>query len=103
MAFPIEFRKVWALAMRDMSQWATYRSTALTTILGSAIGVASWGLNATFRNVPVPQYNTDYVSFLVVGILVSNLISPLTSGVTSRLNAWTLESILMTGPKTATL
>ena len=103
MALPIEFRKVWALTRRDMNQWATYRSTALTTLLGSSIGVASWGLNASFRNVPVPEYNTDYVSFLVVGILVSNLILPISSGVSGRLNAWTLESILMTGPKTATL
>jgi ABC-2 type transport system permease protein len=103
MAFPIEFRKVWALTRRDMNQWATYRSTALTTLLGSSIGVASWGLNATFRNVPVPEYNADYVSFLVVGILVANLVLPLSAGVSTRLNAWTLESILMTGPKSATL
>ena len=103
MAFPIEFRKVWALTRRDMTQWVTYRRTAMTSLLGSAIGVASWGLNATFRNVAVPAYGTDYVSFLVVGILVSNLILPLSSGVSGRLNAWTLESILMTGPKPATL
>jgi len=102
-ASPIELRKVWALMRRDMNQWTTYRSTAFTSLLGSAIGVASWGLNATFRNVPIPEYNTDYVSFLVVGILVSNLILPLSSGVANRLNAWTLESILMTGPRTATL
>jgi len=103
MESPIEFRKAWALTMRDMAKWATYKSTAWTTLLGGGIAVASWGLNATFRNVTVPQYNTDYVSFLVVGILVANFILPVGAGVSSRLNPYTLESILMTGPKLATL
>ncbi len=49
-----------------------------------------------------PQYNTDYVSFLIVGILVTNLVLPLGSGVQKQLNPWTLETILMTGIKTPT-
>lgn len=100
---PIEFKKIWALTRRDMSKWATYKSSAITTLLAGTIGVASWGLTATFRNVAVPDYNTDYVSFLVVGILISGLILPLGFGAQNRLNPWVLESILMTGPRTATL
>jgi len=100
--FPIEFSKVWALTKRDIYNWSTYRSQILTTVATSVIGVASWGINADYRNIAVPQYNTDYVSFLIVGILVTNLILPLGSGVQRQLNPWTLETILMTGIKTPT-
>lgn len=102
MEIPFEPRKIWALTKRDMYSWASYKSQAVTMILTSVIGIASWGYNATYRNVPVPQYNTDYVSFLVVGILISNLILPLQQGLQRRINPWTLETILMSGVRTPT-
>lgn len=102
MEFPFEPRKIWALTKRDIHNWTSYKSQAVTFILTSLIGIASWGFNATYRNVPVPQYNTDYVSFLVVGILISNLILPLQQGLQRRLNPWTLETILMSGVSTPT-
>ena len=50
---------------------------------------------------PVQQmYNSDYISFLIVGIAVSNLLLPLVQGVERQLNPWTLETILMTGVNT---
>ena len=102
MQSPIEFSKIWALTKRDIYNWSSYRSQIITTVATSVIGVASWGINADYRNISVPQYNTDYVSFLIVGILVTNLILPLGSGVQKQLNPWTLETILMTGIKTPT-
>jgi len=102
MESPIEFSKVWALTKRDIYNWSTYKSAALTTILGGLLGIAAWGFNATFRNVAVPEYNTDYVSFLIVGVIVTNLILPLGTGVQKQLNPYTLETILMTGIRTPT-
>jgi ABC-type multidrug transport system permease subunit len=102
MQSPIELRKVWALTKRDIYNWSTYKSQILTTVATSLIGVAAWGVNADFRNVFVPEYNSSYVSFLIVGILVTNLVLPLGSGVQRQLNPWTLETILMTGIKTPT-
>jgi len=86
---------------RDMRNWTTYKTAAITGILGSVLGIASWGLNSTFVNRAVPEYNTDYVSFLMTGILISNLILPLGYGV-SKLNPQTIENILMTGMSTPT-
>ena len=102
MQSPFEFGKIWALTKRDIYNWSTYKSQILTTVATSIIGVAAWGINADYRNISVPQYNTDYVSFLIVGILVTNLVLPLGSGVQKQLNPWTLETILMTGIKTPT-
>ena len=102
MQSPIEIRKVWALVKRDIYNWSSYKSQIITTVATSVIGVAAWGVNADYRNIAVPQYNTDYVSFLIVGILVTNLILPLGSGVQKQLNPWTLETILMTGLNTPT-
>lgn len=102
MQSPIEFSKVWALTKRDIYNWSSYKSQILTSTATSIIGISSWGINADYRNISVPQYNTDYVSFLIVGILVTNLILPLGSGVQRQLNPWTLETILMTGIKTPT-
>jgi ABC-type multidrug transport system permease subunit len=48
---------------------------------------------------PVIMYGTDYISFLIVGIAVSNLILPIVQGV-QNLNPWTIETILMTGVST---
>jgi len=103
MESPIEFGRIWALTRRDISRWYTYKSQVLTTLLSGSIGVASWGINGSYRNVTVPQYDCSYVSFLIVGIVISNLILPLTQGMQSRLNPTTLESIMMAGPKAATL
>ena len=94
--------KVWALTKRDIYNWSTYKSQMLTTVITGVIGIVTWGYNATFRVVSVPEYATDYVSFLLVGILVTNLILPLGTGVQKQLNPWTLETILMTGLKTPT-
>lgn len=102
MESPIELRKVWSMARRDMSKWASYKTQAVISILAAAIGIISWGLNSTYVNRAVPEYNTDYVSFLIIGILISSLILPLQQGVQSRISPWTLESILMTGLKTPT-
>ncbi len=102
MRIPIEPRKVWALTKRDFFNWTTYKSQAITTTLGALIGIGVWGFTGTFRNVPVDAYNTDYVSFLVVGVLVTGVILPLSSGVQKQLNPWTLETILMTGIRTPT-
>lgn len=102
MSLPGELSKVWALTRRDMYNWSTYKSQAITTIVGGLIGIAAWGFNATFVNRPVAEYNTDYVSFLIVGILVSNLVLPIGTGVQKQLNPWTLETILMTGIRAPT-
>jgi ABC-2 type transport system permease protein len=102
MEFPIEFSKVWAMARRDMSRWSTYKTQAIISILGGALGIISWGLNSTYVNRPVPEYNTNYVSFLVVGVLISSLILPLQQGVQSRISPFTLETILMAGLRTPT-
>jgi hypothetical protein len=64
--------------------------------------VISWGVNATYVNKPVSQmYGTDYISFLVVGVAIGNLIMPVVQGVQMGLNPWTLETILMTGMGTS--
>ena len=102
MESPIELRKVWSMARRDMSKWASYKTQAVISILAAAIGIISWGLNSTYVNRAVPEYNTDYVSFLIIGILISSLILPLQQGVQSRISAWSLEAIVMTGLMTPT-
>jgi len=106
----IEWGKVSALMKRDMRNWASYKMQVVIAILGALIGFASWGFNASFRNItftwqsfqPTPVYTTTYVAFLVSGILVSNIVLSLTSGVTGGLRPWMLESILMTGMKPST-
>jgi len=69
----------------------------VTSISGTIIGIASWGLIGTFNTAPVPQYDTNYVTFLVTGILMANLVLPVSSGVSSRLAPWSIETVLMTG------
>ncbi|MGI0079831.1 MAG: ABC transporter permease, partial [Nitrososphaerales archaeon] len=108
--FPFEPRKSLALIHRDMTRWASYKTQAFTSIIGGLIGIASWGFIGTFNQAPVtqtagifgPAYQTSYVSFLVSGILVAQLVMPLNQGVQSRVNPWTLETILMSGIKTPT-
>lgn len=107
---PFEPRKALALMHRDMTKWATYRAQAMISIVGGLIGVASWGFLGTFNQAPVtqitgiygPAYSTTYVSFLVSGILVSNLIMPISTQIQQRLSPWTLETILMSGIRAPT-
>jgi ABC-2 type transport system permease protein len=107
----IDWKMVWALMRRDAHNWASYRLQIVIAILGALVGFASWGFNASYRDVTVqlplsfqaaPVYNTSYLSFIVTGILVSNVVLSLTGGVTSGLRPWMLESILMTGIRPAT-
>lgn len=106
----IEWGKVSALMNRDMRNWASYKMQIVIAILGALVGFASWGFNASFRNItftwqsfqPTPVYTTTYVAFLVSGILVSNVVLSLTSGLTGGLRPWMLESILMTGIRPST-
>jgi ABC-2 type transport system permease protein len=95
---------------RDMSNWASYRVQILIAIMGALVGFASWGFNASYRNVSVsflsfqstPVYHTSYLSFVVTGILVSNVVLSLNAGLNSGLRPYMLESILMTGIRPST-
>jgi len=107
----IDWKMVWALVRRDANNWASYRLQIVIAVLGALVGFASWGFNASYRNVTVtlplsfqatPVYTTSYLSFIVTGILVSKVVLSLTGGVTSGLRPWMLESILMTGIRPAT-
>jgi hypothetical protein len=90
-----------AFTKRDVFSWTTYRTAAITQIIGILIGVFSWGISAAYVQRPVQEmYGSDYISFLLVGMAVSNLIMPLVLGVQNQLNPWTLETIMMTGIRT---
>ena len=102
MESPIELGKAWALIRKDMRNWSSYKSSVFTSIAGAIIGAASWGLLGTFNTASVTEYNTNYVSFLVVGILMTNMMMPVISGTSNRLSPWSLETILMTGISTPT-
>jgi ABC-type multidrug transport system permease subunit len=83
-----------------MYSWSTYKTALITQLISVFIGVFSWGISATYVQKPVNEmYGSDYISFLIVGIAIGNLILPLAQGVQS-LNPWILETILMTGIKT---
>jgi len=99
---PFEPNKALALIKRDATDWSSYKMQVVISILTALVGFASWGFNATFRNVAVPDYNTNYVSFLLSGILVGNVILSLTQGLSTRLRPWMIESILMTGVRSET-
>jgi hypothetical protein len=104
--FPLAIRQILAFTKRDFSSWTTYRTTVITQLINVFIGVFSWGVSATYVQRPVNisignvVYTTDYISFLVVGVAVGNLIMPLVQGINSSLNPWTLETVLMTGIST---
>jgi ABC-type multidrug transport system permease subunit len=73
----------------------------ITQLINIFIGVFSWGVRAAYVQRPVSEmYGSDYISFLVVGIAIGNLVMPLVQGVQRQLNPWTLETILMTGIST---
>ena len=101
MNIPIEFKQIIAFTKRDFYSWTTYRTAVITQLINIFIGVFSWGVSATYVQKPVKEmYNTDYISFLVVGIAISNLIMPLAQGIERHLIPWTLETVLMTGIRT---
>jgi ABC-2 type transport system permease protein len=105
-----EWRKAFALMRRDMNTWSSYKMQMAIAIMGALVGFASWGFNASYRNVTVTLYSyqttpvatVSYLSFIVTGILVSNVVLSLTGGLTSGLRPWMLESILMTGIRPST-
>ena len=106
----IEWGKVLALMRRDFNNWASYKTQVMVSIVGALTGFASWGFNASYRNVSVTLYSfqpgpvatVSYLSYIVTGILVSNVVLSLTSGVTGGLRPWALESVMMTGMRPST-
>ncbi len=97
MNIPIALKQIAAFTKRDFFSWTTYKTTVITQIINIFIGVFSWGVAATYVQRPVQEmYNSDYISFLVAGVAISNLIMPIVQGVQRELNPWTLETILMT-------
>ncbi len=101
MEMPIALRQILGFTKRDFLSWATYRTAVMTQLIGIFIAVFAWGVSAAYVQKPVAEmYSSDYISFLVVGVAVSNLIMPLAQGVERQLNPWTLETIFMTGVST---
>jgi hypothetical protein len=101
MDIPIGLRQIIAFTKRDFFSWTTYRTTMYTQFINIFVGVFSWGIGATYVQRPVQQmYGSDYISFLVVGVAVGNLIMPLVASVNQQLNPWTLETVLMTNIST---
>jgi ABC-type multidrug transport system permease subunit len=101
MEIPIALKQIAAFTKRDFYSWATYKTALVTQLINIFIGVFSWGVRATYVQKPVPEmYGSDYISFLVVGIAIGNLVLPLVQGVERQLNPWTLETIMMTGVST---
>jgi ABC-2 type transport system permease protein len=106
----IDWSTVWALIKRDAQNWSSYKMQVVIAVLGALVGFSAWGFNASYRNVtvsfqgfsPTPVYQISYLSFIVSGVLVSNVVLSLTGGVTSGLRPWMLESILMTGIRPST-
>jgi ABC-2 type transport system permease protein len=98
----VDLGKVWALTKRDVYDWSSYKTQVIVTLLSAGVGIASWGFNASFRNVYIPEYNCYYVSYLITGILIAGVIGGLSQGLDRRLKPWTLETILMSGISTPT-
>ena len=98
MKIPIQVQQVVAFAKRDFFSWTTYKTAMTTQLINILIGVFAWGVGASYVQKPVAEmYNSDYVSFLIVGVAIGNLVMPLVQGVERQLNPWTLETVLMTG------
>lgn len=101
METPLALKQILAFTKRDFYSWTTYKTAMVTQLINILIGVFSWGVGATYVQKPVREmYNSDYISFLVVGVAIGNLVMPLVQGVERQLNPWTLETVLMTGIKT---
>jgi ABC-2 type transport system permease protein len=98
MQVPIQLQQIAAFTKRDFFSWTTYKVAMTTQLVNILVGVFSWGIAASYVQRPVAEmYDSDYVSFLVVGVAISNLVMPLVQGVERQLNPWTLETVLMTG------
>jgi len=98
---PKDLRQIIAFTERDFYTWTTYKTLIYTQIINIFVGVFSWGVNAAYVQKPVSEmYGSDYVSFLIVGVAVGNLVMPLVQGVQTQLNPWTLETVLMTNIST---
>lgn len=103
MELPMGLRQIIAFTKRDFFSWTTYKTLMYTQIINIFVGVLSWGVTAEYVNKPVSEMygpNISYISFLIVGVAVSNLILPLVQGVQAQLNPWTLETVLMTNIST---
>jgi ABC-type multidrug transport system permease subunit len=102
MESPFELSKVWAMTRRDMLNWTSYKSQVFTGVAGALVGLFSWALLANYNAGTVPEYNTNFTTFLVTGVLIFSIISPISRGLDTRLGPWTLETVLMTGLSTPT-
>lgn len=101
MKVSIALKQIMAFTKRDFKSWTTYKTSVITQLISILIGVFSWGVRASYVQRAVSEmYDSDYISFLIVGIAIGNLIMPLVQGVERRLNPWTLETILMTNMST---
>ena len=101
MEIPLQLKQIVAFTKRDVQSWATYKAALTTQVINIFIGVFSWGVAAAYVQRPVQEmYNSDYISFLIAGVAISNLILPIAQGVERQLNPWTLETVLMTGIST---
>lgn len=101
MEIPIQLKQVAAFTKRDFFSWTTYKTAMVTQVINILIGVFSWGIAAAYVQKPVKEmYNSDYISFLIAGVAIGNLIMPIVQGVERQLNPWTLETVLMTGIST---
>jgi ABC-2 type transport system permease protein len=89
--------QLFALARKDMTIWRSYRSAVAISLTGVVFGLLSWAVLGHYANHSVPEYNTDYVSFLIIGILVFNFSVPLATALQNRLNPWTIETVFMSG------
>ena len=98
---PIALKQIIAFTKRDFQSWSSYKTTVITQIISIFIGVFAWCVRASYvQRAVTDMYVSDYISFLIVGVAISNLILPLVQGVERRLNPWTLETILMTNLST---
>jgi ABC-type multidrug transport system permease subunit len=98
---PIALKQIIAFTKRDFYSWATYRTAVITQLINIVIGVLSWGVRASYVQRPVQElYGSDYISFLIVGVAIGNLIMPLVRGVERRLDPGRMETILMTNMST---
>jgi hypothetical protein len=101
MEIPIQLKQIIAFTRRDITSWASYRTAATTQVISIFVAVFAWGVTAAYVQKPVQEmYNSDYISFLVAGVAISNLILPISQGVERQLNPWTIETVLMTGIST---
>jgi len=97
MKFQVVLNQLWALCRKDSTIWRSYRSGVMISLLGVVFGLVAWAILGKYTNHPVPEYDTDYISFLIIGILVFNFAVPLATGLQNRLNPWTIETVFMSG------